>query len=394
MIEIDSLRCTGCGACVQRCPRQCIHWVEGELGHLLPRIDTERCIDCGFCDSVCPIGKETVQPPHQKAYAGVNRSHAVRMDSTSGGFFTALAELVLGGGGVVYGCAFGENFRAEHIRVDRPEELYRLRGSKYLQSSTGTAFRDAEKDLKEGKTVLFTGTPCQIAGLKHFLRRSYESLITADLVCHGVGSQAYFDRYLDFVTEKYGAVRQLHFRDKAFAGWSCGGMISYVPKTDGVSDRCRHYYDYNHYYYYYFLHGDIYRDSCYSCPYASLNRPGDFTMGDFWGVEKCGLPLSTREGCSLVLANTPRGQAILSELQDTLQLEEVTLEQACRGNAQLSHPSCRSVIRQRLAEEYETMSGRDMDRAFRRNNRKAILKHRIKALIPYSLRVRIRKIMK
>ena len=394
MLKIDSLRCTGCGACVQRCPKQCIHWVEGALGHRIPEIDGDRCIGCGLCDSVCPIGAEPVKPRQQKAWGAVHRDLGVRMDSTSGGFFTALAEHVLAGGGLVYGCAFGENFRAEHIRVDRPQELHRLRGSKYLQSDTGTAFQAAEKDLKDGKTVLFTGTPCQIAGLKAFLGRPYEGLITADLVCHGVGSQAYFDRYLEFVAEKYGPVRRLHFRDKAFAGWSCGGMISCSSKSEGGADCSRHYYDFNHYYYYYFLHGDIYRDSCYTCPYASLNRPGDFTMGDFWGVEKLGLELQTREGCSLVLTNTPRGQALLEDLGDVLRLEEVTLEQACRGNVQLSHPPALSGERPRLIREYETLSGRDMDSAFRRNHRKAIVKHWIKTRIPYSLRVRIRRIMK
>lgn len=237
--------------------------------------------------------------------------------------------------------------------------------------------------------MLYTGTPCQIAGLKGFLGKEYRNLVTADIVCHGVGSQAFFDKYMEYLHQKNGKIKELRFRDKEFAGWSCGGALV-VANGSGPEIR-KAYFDYNNYYYYYFLHGDIYRESCYTCKYAGTDRPGDFTMGDFWGVESCDLCLDTSDGCSLVIANTEKARERLNDLCHSLELVKVTAEQATRSNAQLIRPSLKTGTRERLAAQFASMTGSQMDAAFRRQNKKQIFKLHIKALVPYKLKLKIRK---
>ena len=391
MLEIDMAHCTGCGACVQKCPKRCISLGTKELGHVFPIIDKKNCIDCNLCEKVCPINQPIQKPEKQGFFAIVSRDIDVLMHSTSGGFFTVAAKYVLNKGGLVYGCSFENHFRARHIRIDDENELWKLRGSKYIQSDTNNTFHEAEKDLKSGRYVLFTGTPCQIAGLYAFLGRPYENLLTVDIVCHGVGSQAFFDKYMNDFENHYGSVKELHFRDKEQAGWSCGGSFSVMKKGKTVRQS---YYDYNNYYYYYFLHGDIYRQSCYSCKYANTNRPGDFTMGDFWGVEKYDLPISSSKGCSLVIANTSRAQELLKVLENQIDIAAVTMEQAIKANGQLSHPTAESPEREALIHQFASLSGGEIRRLFRKNHKQAIFKLWIKAMIPFSVRQKLRKIMR
>lgn len=391
MLSIDKLHCTGCGACVQKCPKACISFVKDELGAIMPQIDTATCIDCGLCNKVCPIEQQAPKHENQAVFAAVNTDKSVLQNSTSGGFFTALAEYVLTQNGVVYGCAFEDDFKARHIRIEAVTDIEKLRGSKYVQSDTGDTFKQAENDLKQGRSVLYTGTPCQIAGLKSFLMRDYPNLITVDIVCHGVGSQAFFDKYMDFMKRRHGIVKELHFRNKEFAGWSCGGVVVVVSSNGQKGAKRLPYYDYNNYYYYYFLQGDIYRESCYTCKYANTNRPGDFTMGDFWGVESYKLDLDTLGGCSLVIASTEKAKQLMPLLAEKLETAEVTMEQATKANGQLVHPSNVSAAREKLIADFETMDGAQMNAKFRSQNRRKTLKLHLKALVPFKVKRILRK---
>lgn len=391
MLKIDREHCTGCGACIQKCPRNCISFENGELGHVFPVVNSSECIDCGLCNLVCPIEKSVQLPEKQKFYAVINNDLNLLKKSTSGGFFSVVAEYVLNQNGVVYGCAFEDGFQAMHIRVTKWEDLQKLRGSKYLQSDTKNTFAQTQKDLESGNLVLYTGTPCQIAGLYGFLGKTYNNLITADLICHGVGSQSFFDRYMEFLNKKKGKIEELHFRSKEFSGWSCGsGLVVLKDKKNNREIR-QPYYDYNNYYYGYFLQGAISRESCYSCKYANVNRSGDFTMGDFWGVESLDLPIDTQNGCSLVLVNTKRGAQVFDTIKNKLTVIQVTKEQAIRQNHQLVHPAKCTLFRNYLVEQFKTMSGQQMDEAFRKNNKMRILKLRIKAMVPYNVKRIIRK---
>lgn len=387
MLTVNFEKCTGCGACVQRCPAQCISWIKKEFGFRYPKIDETSCVHCELCERVCPIEKPVVALQGQKVYAAVHKDAQVLEKSTSGGAFTAIADVIFDHGGVVYGVAMQKDMQVRHIRIESRSDLDQVRGSKYVQSDTAETYRQAEEDLKSGKTVLYTGTPCQIHGLKCFLTKEYENLYTVDIVCHGVGSQAYFDRYMEFAGKRYGEIKELRFRAKKFSGWSCGGVVS-ISSGDGTFHDIP-YRDFDNYYYAYFLSGDIYRSSCYTCKYASTNRPGDFTLGDYWGVEALRLPLGTERGCSLLLANNRRGERLMQQVDD-LRCVETSLEQATYCNRQLKKPSQLTNTRKRLLDEFESTTSENIQKMYCKTHRKAIIKGWLKALVPYKLRLIIR----
>lgn len=391
MITINIDKCTGCSACVQRCPQNCISWESGEFGFLYPQIDTSKCIRCGLCDKVCPIEAAIATPTDQKVYAAVHKDPDILAKSTSGGAFSAIADVIFAMGGVVYGAAMQADMKVEHIRVENKRELHRLRGSKYVQSDVGTTYRQAEVDLKNGRIVLYSGTPCQIDGLKHYLGKEYDSLYTVDIVCHGVGSQAYFDKYMEFARKRYGKIHELRFRSKEFSGWSCGGGVVVSTPAGSNEPKKIPYRDFDNYYYSYFLSGDIYRKSCYTCHYANTNRPGDFTLGDYWGVEALRLPLNTAGGCSLILVNSNRANKLLRNIQ-SLNLAETTLDQATRCNGQLKAPSKMSSKRERLITEFERMRGEKIQESYIKTNIRSVVTGAIKVLIPYKVKLYIRGI--
>ena len=387
-MTVDFEKCTGCGACVQSCPKQCISWTEGEFRFKYPQIDKDICVNCGICERVCPIDKVLQTPTTQKAYAAVHKDYQVLAKSTSGGAFTAIADAVFAQDGIVYGVAMMDNMQVKHIRTSNKEEFAVLRSSKYLQSDTGNTYQMVEQDLKQGKTVLYSGTPCQIDGLRHFLGKSYEKLYTVDIVCHGVGSQAYFDKYLDFARKRYGNIKTLRFRSKEYVGWSCGGVVVVVT---GSSDCLKKipYRDFDNYYYAYFLSGDIYRKSCYSCKYANMKRVGDFSLGDYWGVEKLHLPLNTFNGCSLLVVNSDKATKFLSKIE-TMNIKETRVDEAISQNEQLKHPSRLPDSRKERIKEFELLTGTQIERVYLSKYRKRYLKGLVKSLIPYKLKVIIR----
>lgn len=391
MLTVDYEKCTGCGACVQRCPKRCISWTEREFGFRYPQIDKDACVNCGQCEKVCPIDKALEVSAEQKAYAAVHKDDEVLAKSTSGGAFTAIADAVFAQGGIVYGAAMLDGMQVKHIRTSGKDDFEGLRSSKYLQSDTGTTYQMVEQDLKQGKTVLYSGTPCQIDGLKNFLGKDYENLYTVDIVCHGVGSQAYFDKYMDYARERYGKIKALRFRSKEYAGWSCGGGVVVVDSSDCLKKIP--YRDFDNYYYSYFLSGDIYRKSCYSCKYANTNRVGDFTLGDYWGVEALNLPLQTKNGCSLLLVNNRHAMLLLDEIE-SLDRVETTVEQAAHCNKQLNAPSKLMDSRQNRIGEYESMSGQQIQKEHLKNHRKTVVKGQLKALMPYKLKLLIRSARK
>lgn len=388
MIQVDYNKCTGCGACVQRCPRQCISWEKSEFGFLYPHVDVDKCIHCGLCEKVCPIEKKNIQPQNQKAYAAVHKDEQILEKSTSGGAFSAIAQIILQQGGIVYGVCMDDTMRVKHTRIENICDLKLLRSSKYVQSNTGKTFQQAERDLKLGKIVLYSGTPCQIAGFKSFLGKEYDNLYTVDIVCHGVGSQAYFDKYMEFARKRYGEIKTLRFRSKEFSRWSCGGVVVVTEKNGRIKNIPYH--DHDNYYYSYFLSGDIYRKSCYSCKYANTNRPGDFTLGDYWGVEALRLPLKTENGCSLLLVNNDHAMNLFEKI-DSLETIETTIQEATHCNKQLNQPSLLPKNRSKRIAEYETMSGEEIQEVYLGTHHKTVLKGQLKALIPYRVKLLIRK---
>ena len=274
--------CCGCAACEQVCPKRCITLKADSEGFWYPKVNAQICINCNLCEKVCPVLNQDEERTPLKVYAAINKDESVRSKSASGGMFTIVAEEVLNKGGIVFGVLFDEKWNAVFGYTETVEGLDALRKSKYVQAWVGNAYKKVKEFLEQGRLVLFTGTPCQIAGLKAYLRTDYENLFTIDLVCHGVPSNRMFQEYLRSEATKRGAlIENLKFRDKDY-GWGLNARLYYHvgEKTKSIVLP-----SYESSYYELFLKGEIYRPNCYSCPYANEHRPGDLTIGDFWGIE-------------------------------------------------------------------------------------------------------------
>lgn len=337
-VTIEALereKCTGCGACYCICPTSAITMQREPSGFSYPKIQPEVCIRCGKCHKVCPALHPLHPHPVPSCYAAMGED-SLRSKSSSGGLFTLLAEEILARGGAVCGAAWKPGWQVEHILVRRPEDLEAIRLSKYLQSDTGRVFSQVRQLLQEGLWVLFTGCPCQVAGLYGYLGRDYERLVTMDIVCHGVPSPGLFPVYLQ---ERAGdrKVTGVNFREKTRYGWSTPITITY---DDGSVYRNDCYQDP---WYKGFLKGVLTRDCCGSCPYAGLRRVSDLTGGDFWGVDQFDPALNDRKGTSLILANTAKGEAALQALAKQWKMfrpvpVETVTEIAKKRNGQLLSP--------------------------------------------------------
>ena len=327
----DHTRCTGCGACMSGCPRDAITMARDKEGFAYPAIDKEKCVRCGHCTAVCPILHEREPKSLPAAFAAWNRDEGIRRDSTSGGVFTALADYVLESGGVVYGAAMDGRQHLRHIACFRKEDLWRLRGAKYVQSDLGETFREIKAVLAAGRAVLFSGTPCQVDGLYRYLGCRPEKLITCDLVCHGVPSPGVWeDMARSIETRRHKGLQAVRFRNKV-TGWRDShftavyddGTVESVPLFRTEYGRA-------------FGRALFLRPSCHRCAYTNLNRPGDFTLGDFWGLKPEELPEQQEKGINLLLVNTAHGSHIFDQLP--LSRQAFPVERAVAGNPRLASP--------------------------------------------------------
>lgn len=327
----DHTRCTGCGACMSGCPRDAITMARDKEGFAYPAIDKKKCVRCGHCTAVCPILHEREPKSLPAAFAAWNRDEGIRRDSTSGGVFTALADYVLESGGVVYGAAMDGRQHLRHIACFRKEDLWRLRGAKYVQSDLGETFREIKAVLAAGRAVLFSGTPCQVDGLYRYLGCRPEKLITCDLVCHGVPSPGVWeDMARSIETRRHKGLQAVRFRNKV-TGWRDShftavyddGTVESVPLFRTEYGRA-------------FGRALFLRPSCHRCAYTNLNRPGDFTLGDFWGLKPEELPEQQEKGINLLLVNTAHGSHIFDQLP--LSRQAFPVERAVAGNPRLASP--------------------------------------------------------
>lgn len=310
--------------------------------------------------------------------AVINNSRTQLMDSSSGGAFSILAESVLSEGGVVYGHAFSDGLKVRCIRVDSVEEVARLRGSKYVQSDMGYAMRNVKEDLMSGKRVLFSGTPCQVDGLLSFLGGFSKGLITVDIVCHGVPSAEFF---LACMSQEFGdSLMEVKFRDKE-EGWVASGtaVIRRFGKLAKVPFSPR-----TSLYYQLFLSGSTYRECCYRCPYAGGGRPGDLTLGDFWGLDTDDAGLDDSHGVSIVMANTETGMHALDEIKKFSTWVERPLEEATRGNDQLRHPTLRPCERDVVLERWKNEGIVALERSYKKASLISSTRWRIKRKIRHA----------
>lgn len=320
--------CSGCNACAEACPKHCIEMFPDKKGFLYPKVDTAVCIDCGVCEKVCPFKRENrVLNAPLTAYAAWNKNREQYLESSSGGAAHVFSSYVIKQGGVVYGCT-SEEMYIRHFRVDSLQELSKLQGSKYVQSDVRGLFGQVKADLQTGKPVLFIGTPCQVAGLKSYIKRIPEHLYLVDLICHGVPSLQMLCEHIHHILNDRSA-EHLSFRKgqmfRIELTARCGTVYSSEPHKDM--------------YYRAFLKGISYRESCYHCPFARKERVSDVTIGDFWGLQdSSSLPLDISEGISVLLPTSEKGKSLIAAAEHDMQIYERSVEEAVEGNTQLYRP--------------------------------------------------------
>ncbi|MBQ6779740.1 MAG: Coenzyme F420 hydrogenase/dehydrogenase, beta subunit C-terminal domain [Treponema sp.] len=357
--SLSHILCVGCRSCEQSCPKQCINMQADTEGFLFPKISDD-CIECGSCVRHCPVLSPQKNTDFvAERYAMILKNKNVLSKSSSGGAFGGIADYILHNGGVVFGAAFDEKLCVKQTAVHSPEKLHIVQGSKYVSCSTEHSFSDVKRLLENEKTVLYGGSPCQIAGLKAFLGKSYENLFTMDLICHGVPSEKLFQKYLEWLGKKTkGKVIYYGFRDKDIAGWSCGGKTLVKTKTktkviDGICDP----------YYSAFLRCESYRESCYRCPFArSENRIGDITMGDFWGTDKTYPEISGKDGISFCTINSEQGKKVFDLIKNDFDIFPVPGDECLRVNVAYNHASLRPSVRNSI---YDGIDG-DLNQFFKK----------------------------
>lgn len=350
----DIKKCTQCYACVNICQKGCISMQESKDGFSIPVIDREKCVECGACMKACHRLTDKIKyHTPLKTYACWTKNLSDRKRSSSGGAFSILARKILNEGGIVYGASMCEDLKVRHIGIESIDEIIRLQGSKYLQSFLGETFKEVKRQLRDGRKVLFTGTPCQVGGLLTFLHREYDNLYTCDVVCHGVPSQKAFDIYIDKIGIR-GKCKNFNFRFTEGWGFQLSRQLV-APTKDGDSNK-KMISPKNAYYLRAFTKGLMFSEACYGCAYARPDRVSDVTLADYWGLGVI-KPFShpTYRGVSLLLVNSDKAMSLLYECPD-LFYEERPFEEAVKGNHNLSHTSGRPDGRDTYYEDAKTMS--------------------------------------
>lgn len=376
----EKKQCTGCRACESRCAFNSITMREDTEGFLYPQINQKTCTQCGLCAKACPVLND---PAFQKlsepgVYACWSQDEDIRGKSSSGGVFSLLAKGVLEKGGVVFGAAFDDHFRVHHTYIENYSDIDSLRRSKYVQSDTGKSFKEAEAFLRDGRCVLYVGTPCQVAGLNSYLRKPYEKLLTCNFVCYGVPSPKVWKSYLNYrMADK--KVKAVSFRDKEKSGWRNYTMR--MDYADGSSYKMLANQDA---YFIGFGRNLFSRPSCFDCRFRYQNTKSDITLADFWGIDKLsGIDVSDDKGVSLVLTNTQKGENWIEILKDSLFVQRRTFEEAAASNPKLVSSAKQPPLRASFFREFaaEIAFEKLVRRYMRNTGLKAELKKIIKGVL-------------
>lgn len=373
----DKRDCCGCTACEAVCGHQAIAMQADAEGFLYPTVDATRCTDCHLCEQVCLIIQRDARPPvglPSRVLALRHKDKATLRSSSSGGAFAAMTKVFLDKGGVVYGAEYDEGLAVVHRGEDTPDGVRRFRGSKYVQSDLRGVFRDVRAQLRAGRPVLFSGTPCQVEGLKNFLRRPYDGLTTVDILCHGVPSPKVFADYVRFVNRhSVRPLRGMFMKDKTF-GWGYQDLRLYFQggSTEFHSPLSRLW---NRVFYDHVAN----RPACHACRFASFHRPGDASMGDFWGVEKALPHFVSTDGVSLLLVNTDKGEALWQAVKSQFDYAESTTE-ACRQRA-LESPVPPSPQRVQFWQAYHERGFDSVVRTRYHLSRRTLLANRLRQII-------------
>lgn len=345
----DKKDCCGCTACESICPKDCITLSTDSLGFKYPSVDEAICIQCGACTRACPMINISAPLEVKETYAALNRDIDQRLQSSSGGIFIVLAQRIISKGGVVYGAVFTPDWMVEHRRAENMADVYPMMGSKYLQSDLKMSYRNVLADLKDGRDVLFTGTPCQVSGLKKFLKKDFTKLLTIEVICHGVPSPASWASYLSKIT---GPIESIRFRDKT-QGWKnfrftihtlntsdSNKTDTLVNETFGANLFMKA-----------FLRNWNLRPSCYDCKSKDGHSQADLTIGDFWGIEKTNILPDDDRGVSCIICRSRYGLDFINDCRDKLKLIEAPYSTVVAGNPSVE----KSVILTDCAKRFQRL---------------------------------------
>lgn len=369
MVIIENKKdCCGCSACQQICPKECISMATDEEGFLYPNANKDACISCGLCQKVCPMLHKNMAVNVISSFAYKHEDEKVRMDSSSGGAFSFYAEKVLRMNGVIYGAGFTDNWKVMHKRIDSLDKLDQIRRSKYVQSNINNTYLAVKKDLNSGLKVLFTGTPCQIAGLKTFLRKDYPNLFLIDVFCHGVPSPEVFNMYLTEIgnhpqttlssspigflihERKRKLLQDVNFRDKENSRWRLFSLKLNFKEYNGQDNIIVNNWK-NDVFNQGFLNHLYLRPSCHDCKFRNQTSGSDITIGDFWGIEKI-IPKEMFDDCgyNAVIINTPKGMLLSDDME---KLKDVSFEDIVKNNGSLIESPHPNVLRETFFKKYK-----------------------------------------
>lgn len=319
--------CTGCGACVQICPKECIKLIQDRNGFPQPNINVNQCIKCHKCVRTCPvINNEKIINSNTDVYAAMNKSVDTRLQSSSGGVFYAIAKLVINKGGVVFGAKWDVNWNVIHDYSETIEGIGAFMQSKYVQSSIRTTFNQAKNFLDQGRIVLFSGTPCQLGGLRSYLGRSYDNLLQIDFICHGIPSPGVWQKYLNTFSNREEIVN-INFRDKK-KGWNPTSSYRIEFKDSAVSGTC-----WDNPFYTGFLHNILIRECCFHCKFRDKTRPTDITLADFWEIDKIMPYFDDKKGTSAILVHSEKGRSLIKALQDEIVIAKQDIDNIIKYNS-------------------------------------------------------------
>lgn len=342
-MRIMSKYCAECNACIEICKHNAITFVENEEGFSYPFIDESKCINCHLCEQVCPL-RHTTEILHNEGLvlAAQSRNKSILRSSSSGGIFSHLSQYIIKNKGIVYGAAWDNKFQLRHIGIENINDLDQLKGSKYVHSQINHTYKEIREHLKNNRLVYFTGTPCQVGGLRLFLKHDYPNLLTTDLVCHGTPSQKLFNKIVaEIEKSRKGKIKSYYFRDKSILGWNCASSSFRLNNKKVIYDTNMRAY------FLAFIKGDITRMDCYKCPFSCSKRVGDITLADYWDIEKQHPDFpNISKGVSLIIINTEKGQKIWNQIQNETYFTQSSIEKVLQTcNTNLKHPTIQPKTR-------------------------------------------------
>lgn len=388
---VEDDKCYGCAACKAVCPQKCITLCMNKLGFWQPEIDDKICIDCGICQQICISRNYVSQKKAADIYVGVHRDEQIHMQSSSGGAFTAIVSALFNDNAVIYGAAYDEHMQVVHQKAETIEKIKKFRKSKYVQSKTDGVYDEIRRDLRQGKRVIFSGTPCQVSGLYAALGNSnVEELFTIDLVCTGVSSPGLFRKYLDYISQKYKeevTSVDMRYKVRQKEGWNIGDTEVVLGGKKRIRNKYTHLYR--------SLYGQkiSYRKSCYRCQYASIDRVGDFTIGDWWG-ELDKLPeVKEHNGVSVIIFNTEKAKQYEDIMKNEMYLAPKSEEDIRKDNPTFQQSTLENARCEKFRRDYERMQSRRLLKKYARPEMKVYVLWIFSRVIPKRWRSHLKSIL-